>query len=258
MAMIRPTLILEMDLDERDFSEEMATDLRRAYMHISGNQVKSHVAGDGAPENVIRFRMKMRKPCWDASEEGADELWCNVMPKWLRNMFYKVSANMVAFNRMRAESGDPQMIFSWLELDFGGSMLLSIHLNHDSSIPADAGEWVQAARSAWNEGSLGAGVVGVSIPSVASYATQAAPHVIRREIPENLETEFVDVSKDKGTEAAPAESEAAAAECAENADIENGQDGSAMRVEFDVEPFDIDFSVWGVRRADGAVEEINA
>lgn len=259
MAMIRPTLILGMDLDERVHADELVADLRRAYMHIAGSQVGSRPASEGPLENVIRFNMKMRKPCWNLSDEGAEDQWQGVMVKWLHNMFYKVSANMVAFNRMRIEGGKAGMTFSWLELDFGGSMLLRIHLNADSSIPGDAQAWVEKARRLWNEGALGLDVASVSIPSEASYAEQAASHIVAGESVgggEDMheacsESDFV---PDQGQEA-PSDS-ADSVEAAEGA--ESAESAPSVSAIPEVEPFEIDFSTWGITRKDGTMEEIDA
>lgn len=238
MAMIRPTLILNMDIDERSFTDEMAADLRRAYTHIAAARVKDHPACEGVAEQVMRFDVKLNKPYWDASVEGADGHWNDVMLKWLSNMFYKVSSNMLAFNRMRAERGEAGLTFSWLELNFAGNVIVSIHLNPDSSIPASALEWVERARDLCNAGMLGDDVARVSIPSAASYAAQAAPHMIRREATEEL----VDAEADEAFEAA-----------AVDESVEPADDFVT-----EVEPFEIDYSVWGITRGDGTTEEFNA
>lgn len=234
MAMIRPTLILNIDLDERSWTDELAADLRRAYTHVAATQVKSRPACSEAAESVIRLNVKLRSPYWDDDIEGASEQWASGMPKWLGNVFYKVSSNMLAFNRMRTDRGDEGMCFSWMEIALEGDLVLAIRLNADSSIPENALEMVEKARALYNEGALGTDLARISIPSAGSYAAQAALHTVRCEAEETV-------------------LDADAAENA-NADSPEGPADAASVVE----PFDIDFSVWGLTRTDGASEEIEA
>lgn len=91
-AFIRPSLILRMDLDERLFNDECVSDIKRSYSYVAPSLVQAHKQIDGQrPENVMRFMIKLHRAYWDKSDEAAQQLWEGVMPKWLHNMFSKVS-----------------------------------------------------------------------------------------------------------------------------------------------------------------------
>ncbi|MDR1184274.1 MAG: hypothetical protein LBK67_05710, partial [Coriobacteriales bacterium] len=122
-ATIRPTLLLRMDLDEGQFSDERVAEIRRSYSYIAPSSVTSHTTNPESPENTIRFLIRLQQPYWHRSEKGADELWETSILKWLKNMFYKVSNTLVAFNRSARERGTASLDFAWLELEFKDSLL---------------------------------------------------------------------------------------------------------------------------------------
>ena len=95
-ALVRPSLILQMDLDERTCSDEVIAGIKRSYSYVAPTTVATHEPGEGPARNVMRFRIRLHRPYWDKSYPDAEKLWSGMMPTWLRNMFYKVSSTIVA------------------------------------------------------------------------------------------------------------------------------------------------------------------
>ena len=136
-AFIRPSLILRMDLDERLFNDDCVSEIKRSYSYVAPSLVQAHKpVGGQRPENVMRFMIKLHRAYWDKSDEAAQQLWEGVMPKWLHNMFSKVSNTITAANNVRAENGQPAFPYHWLELEFGDNALIAVKTGSDSSFPA--------------------------------------------------------------------------------------------------------------------------
>ena len=274
-AFVRPSLILRMDLDERLFNDEQVADIKRSYSYVAPSLVQSHEPADEARvENVMRFMIKLYRPYWDKSDAAAQELWQGVMPKWLHNMFAKVSNTITAANNIHAENGEPAFSYHWLELEFGDNALMAIKTASDSSFPADGVEMVERVRDLMNEGAFGDGVACVRIPSRASYEAQLAAA-------EAAEAERVAAEQAAATEKAAAQeateqvaagTEPAAAEVAEAASAQAADevapaDADDQAAEEQPEPafsapvlpaFDVDYSTWGIEYADGTIREFNA
>ena len=68
--MIRPTLILQMNLDESVYSEDVVAEIKRSYSYVAPAVVQSHETGNAAPENIMRFVVKIHRPYWLSSEHG--------------------------------------------------------------------------------------------------------------------------------------------------------------------------------------------
>ena len=122
----------------------------------------------------MRFMIKLHRAYWDKSDEAAQQLWEGVMPKWLHNMFSKVSNTITAANSVRAENGQPAFPYHWLELEFGENALIAVKTGSDSSFPADGVDMVERVRDLMNAGALGQDIACVRIPSRASYEAQLA------------------------------------------------------------------------------------
>ena len=273
-AFIRPSLILRMDLDERLFNDEQVADIKRSYSYVAPSLVQAHEPADESRvENVMRFMIKLHRPYWDKSNAEAEELWQGVMPKWLHNMFAKVSNTITAANNVRAENGEPAFPYHWLELEFGDNALVAVKTGSDSSFPADGVDMVERVRDLMNDGALGEGVACVRIPSRASYeaqlaaaeAAEAERRAAEQAAAEADETAGHEVVADAAPEASRAET--AAAEAAE-AHVADGEQPAAAEADAAEEPepkfaapalpaFDVDYSTWGIEYADGTVREFN-
>lgn len=274
-AFVRPSLILRMDLDERLFNDEQVADIKRSYSYVAPSLVQSHEPADEARvENVMRFMIKLYRPYWDKSDAAAQELWQGVMPKWLHNMFAKVSNTITAANNIHAENGEPAFPYHWLELEFGDNALMAIKTASDSSFPADGVEMVERVRDLMNEGALGDGVACVRIPSRASYEAQlaAAEAAEAERVAAEQAAAAEKAAAQEATEQVAAGTEPAAAEVAEAASAQAADevapaDADDQAAEEQPEPafsapvlpaFDVDYSTWGIEYADGTIREFNA
>ena len=268
-AFIRPSLILRMDLDERLFSDEQVADIKRSYSYVAPSLVQSHAPADEARvENVMRFMIKLHRPYWDKSNADAEELWQGVMPKWLHNMFAKVSNTITAANNIHAENGEPAFPYHWLELEFGDNALMAVKTGSDSSFPAEGVDMVERVRDLVNEGALGEGVACVRIPSRASYEAQlaAAEAAQAQAEAEQAAAEAAEEQAAEVDEAAGQEAVAAADVVAEGEAAEFAEAGEADAAE-QPEPafaapvlpaFNVDYGTWGIEYADGTVREFDA
>lgn len=233
VAMIRPTLLLKMSVDESVYTEDVAAEIKRSFSYVSPALIEHHATGEHGVESIIRFIVKMRQPYWSSAEEGADELWNTVMKKWLTNMFAKVSTTASSSNALRREKGEPTLVYSWMDVEFADAVTVSLRLGSDSSIPDDAVESIDAVRTYANEAAFGQGeVVRVRIPSRLSLAS----HV------ENLDDATDAASKDVLGDA-----EALADTSSREQDI--------MEAAAAIKPT---ASIWGVEYADGSVREFDA
>ncbi|WP_462381800.1 hypothetical protein [Senegalimassilia anaerobia] len=257
-AFIRPSLILRMDLDERLFNDECVSDIKRSYSYVAPSLVQAHKPVDGQrPENVMRFMIKLHRAYWDKSDEVAQRLWEGVMPKWLHNMFSKVSNTITAANNVRAENGQPAFPYHWLELEFGDNALIAVKTGSDSSFPADGVDMVERVRDLMNAGALGQDIACVRIPSRASYEAQLAAA-------EQAQTEAA-VAAEQGDSAGQVAEQAELASVTAEQAVDVA--GTAAEAQADpVEPafampelpaFDVDYSTWGIEYADGSVREFS-
>lgn len=229
-AMIRPTLLLRIDLDEGIYNDDVVAEIKRSYSYVAPTLVTSHSSSEEEEaENNICFEVKIRKPYWLSSEEGADELWQEVMLKWLRNMFNKTSVTMTAYNKNRREKDEDELIYGWLELGLG-NVIIAIKLGDDSSVPDGSVDRVAQVRQWVNESVLADEEINyIRIPSRASYQNQ---------IEEAHATAVV-------------EEEAVVVE------QEDGSTEEATEVTEEV-TFDIDYSTWGIEYKDGTVKEFDS
>lgn len=269
-AFIRPSLILRMDLDERLFNDECVSDIKRSYSYVSPSLVQAHKPVDGQrPENVMRFMIKLHRAYWDKSDEAAQQLWEGVMPKWLHNMFSKVSNTITAANNVRAENGQPAFPYHWLELEFGDNALIAVKTGSDSSFPADGVDMVERVRDLMNDGALGRDIACVRIPSRASYEAQLAAA-------EQAQTEAAASAEQGETAGQHGEHAIDAAVAAEGeavvvADQVADAAGTAAETQTDsadvTEPafampelpaFNVDYGTWGIEYVDGTVREFDA
>lgn len=260
-AFIRPSLILRMDLDERLFNDECVSDVKRSYSYVSPSLVQAHKPADGQrPENVMRFMIKLHRAYWDKSDEAAQQLWEGVMPKWLHNMFSKVSNTIIAANNVRAENGQPTFPYHWLELEFGDNVLIAVKTGSDSSFPADGVDMVERVRDLMNDGALGQDIACVRIPSRASYEAQlAAAEQAQTEAAASAEQGETAGQGDEQAIDVAAEGEAVAvADQVADAAADAADAAEPTFVMPELPAFNVDYGTWGIEYADGTVREFDA
>lgn len=175
-ATIRPSLILNMDVDERQYSDDLIAEVKRSYSYVAPSVVAPVTSADAeAPvENTIRLVVRMHRPYWDANDTVACEQWDAVMPKWLKNMFYKVSSTVTACNDVRRKAGQEPLPYAWMEVEFGDNLTVAQATEAGSAFPSDALSVVEKARDLACAGVLGEGAVRLSVPSCASWEAQRA------------------------------------------------------------------------------------
>ena len=259
-AFIRPSLILRMDLDERLFSDEQVADIKRSYSYVAPSLVQSHAPADEARvENIMRFMIKLHRPYWDKSNADAEELWQGVMPKWLHNMFAKVSNTITAANNIHAENGEPAFPYHWLELEFSDNALMAVKTRSDSSFPAEGVDMVERVRDLMNEGALGEGIACVRIPSRASYEAQlAAAEAAQAQAEAEQAAEIDEAAGQEAVTAADVVAEGEAAEFAEAGEADAAEQPEPAFAAPVLPAFDVDYGTWGVEYADGTVREFDA
>lgn len=280
-AFVRPSLILRMDLDERLFNDETVAGIKRSYSYVAPSVVSSHEPADpNYAENNMRFMVKLHRAYWDCNDAEAQQLWENVMPKWLHNMFNKVSNTITAANKVCAEEGTQGMDYAWLELEFGENALVVLKTASDSSLPADGVETFERVRELMCAGKFGEDIACVRIPSRASWEAQlAAAEEAERAAEEAAAAEGgegADVGEAAAEGAAAAEvrsanaqvdgassrevppaaalAEPAAGDVAEAAD----EEAEPVFVAPKLPAFEVDYGTWGIEYADGTVREFDA
>lgn len=273
-AMVRPSLILKMDFDERAYNDEVKSEIKRSYSYVAPSLVETHEARDGRPENVMRFTIKVHRPYWDVNDEASQELWEGSMVKWLHNMLAKVSNTMMAANTQHKNRGERTVDYAWLDLEFGNNLTIRVKLNADSSIPENTYDIVAAVREAACAGVLGDNLAVVSVPSYESWAAQLA--AVEAELAAQAEAEAAAAVEAAAQEAETLEGDqeaetdetvevvedAEAVDDVESADDEledEETDETEELPEFPPFPdFEVDYRIWGVEDADGVIREFDS
>ena len=269
MALIRPSLTLVLDLDERQAHEETQLELKRCYTYITAPIVRRHAPEDAdAPvSNTARAIVNFgTRNYLHSADEGADELWDGIVEQWLGNILHKVGSTMKAFNRRQRSIGLPEVIFDKFDIELaGGEFTVSLHPDLLGFVPEELNAAITLARSLLNDGTF-AGAVRVRIPADESYAAQqeSARAAWDEAYPEVSEPEAVQSSSE--AEAAPEvdyESEEWLAYDRERKSYErtavpitDSDELPPIVREEEPEPpepfsFEVDYSVWGVIYADG-------
>lgn len=266
-AFVRPSLILRMDLDDRLFNDEAIANIKRSYSYVAPSLVCSHEPADAdRVENVMRFTIKLHRAYWDTSDAEASELWQAVMPKWLHNMFNKVSNTITASNKVSAEEGLRGTDYAWLELEFDENALVALKTASDSSFPEDGVDLVERVRNLMGDNVFGEGIACVRIPSRASYEAQlaaakeaqaAAEQAAQAERAAQAEGE-AETASVAAAIGAPAAAEAEVAPAAQLADDVVVEPEEPAFVAPKLPAFDVDYSTWGIEYESGEVREFDA
>lgn len=269
---VRPSLILNVDIDERDFDDEIVADIKRSYSYVAPSQIKPADAPVDTDDvvwpvaNKMTLTVRMHRPYWEKDDPEAQELWEAVMPKWLHNMFAKVSNTITASNKIRREKGRPTLDFPWTGINFIDKMDVTVKAPEDSSIPDSTIDLIEDLREIAATGAFGEGAVAVCIPSKESYDAQYAAAYAEAKAKAEAEAAAArEAAEAEMAAAAMAEAEGfeeigatgdgteelvAAEEVAESAD-----DAAVAEEKLVVVPeFDVDYTLWSVTFADGTVK----
>lgn len=273
-ATIRPSLILNMDVDARQYSDDLVAEVKRSYSYVAPSVVAPVTAADAKEpiENTLRLVVRLHRPYWDANDAAAREQWDAVMPQWLKNMFYKVSSTVAAFNDVRRKAGEDPVPYAWMEVEFGDNLTVAQATEADSAFPADALSVVERARDLACAGAFGEGAVRLSVPSRASWEAQRAAALEAARLEEAIESAAQEqVAPGADEQAAEEAVEAAALVDGAAADARAGVDVEAMGEEASGNPaadeapalrfapaFEVDRTLWGIEYADGTVRTFDS
>lgn len=175
MAMLRPTLTLVLDLDERLAGKGTVLEIKRCYTYVCTPVIRQHAPeSDDAPvRNGARMIVGLgTRKYLHSADEGADALWDDVVGHWIGNMLHKVGGTMRAFNTRQRRIGLPEVVFDRIDVELqGGEFVVSLHTDPQSFIDFDASDQVNRARMMLNSGAL-QGALRVLIPTDESYERQ--------------------------------------------------------------------------------------
>lgn len=284
-ATIRPSLVLNMDIDERQYSDDVVAEIKRSYSYVAPSVIAEKPINTDAPiENVIRLAVRMHRPYWDTNDAAACEQWDAIMPKWLTNMFSKVSATVKAANGVRAKADDDPLPYAWMEVEFGKDITVAQATNSDSSFPEDALSVVEQVRNLMGAGALGEDVVRVSVPAHALWAAQRAEAVAaaaeadvqakQDESAGAAEEGAAEVAGEtavggvgdgaseteqfEGAEGVEGVEVVESAETAETAESAEGAEEAASGLLPFAPAFEVDRSLWGIEYVDGTTRLFDA
>lgn len=201
MALIRPSLTLVLDLDERLATEDTELELKRCYTYICAPLVRKHApeSEDAPVSNRARAIVNFgQRKYLHSADEGADALWDEIVEHWIGNILHKVGSNMKAFNRRQRLIGLPEVIFDNFDIELqGGEFVVSLHPDLLGFVPEELNAAVGMARSLLNDGTF-ANATRVRIPADAAYESQreAAWATWQEEHPEPEEPEAVEAEQE--------------------------------------------------------------
>ena len=275
MVMIRPSLTLVLDLDERAAGKETILEIKRNYAYVCTPVIRTHAAEseDEPVRNTARFIINMGTYKYLlSSDEGADDRWNEIVEPWIGNMFHKVGNTMKVFNDRQRKIKLPEIIFERVNLEMqGGAFNVSLHTDPISFINPELNAQVGLARMLLNDGTL-AGAVQVEAPSDASWQTQneSAWNAWIEEHPEALEPT---PEPEPETEGEP-EEQLTREEWLERDKEAKSYENTAVpvtdseslppipREEEEEEPeqfdFDVDYHIWNVTFEDGTTRIFDA
>lgn len=272
MALIRPSLTLVLDLDDRLWSHDTELELKRCFSYVGAPLVRHHepASEENPVSNTARTIISFgARKYLHSSDEGADELWDDVMEQWLGNILHKVGSTMKAFNRRQRLIGLPEVVFDNFDVELqGGEFVVSLHPDLLGFVPAELNAAITMARSLLNDGTF-AGATRVRIPADDSYDAQQGraweawqlEHPAEESAPAD---NAVVANAPARPEKIDYEDEAWLAADAERKSYENtavpitdSDELPPIEREEEVEPpepfsFAVDYSIWSVTFADGS------
>ena len=207
MALLRPSLTLVLDLDERVAAEQTILEINRSYAHIGTPVIRTHgaetagnaegtaaegadadatenandaeetdateVAEDAPVRNTARLIVNMGTYSYlNSADEGADERWETIVGPWIGNMLRKIGNNMKVFNDRQRKIGYPEVHFDTLDIELGaGAFTVAVRPQGAGDVDEAVAELVTAARNLRNNGTF-ADVVRVELPCAESWNAQ--------------------------------------------------------------------------------------
>ena len=204
MALLRPSLTLVLDLDERVAAEQTILEINRSYAHIGTPVIRTHACEsteDAPVRNTARLIVNMGTYSYlNSADEGADERWETIVGPWIGNMLRKIGNNMKVFNDRQRKIGYPEVHFDTLDIELGaGAFTVAVRPQGAGAVDEAVAERVTAARNLRNDGTF-AEAVRVELPCAESWNAQrdAAWEAWAAEHPEVLEEPDTDEEAPSG------------------------------------------------------------
>jgi hypothetical protein len=272
MAEPRPSLTLVLNVDESVATKDMRLEVDRSFGYVGSTVLRAHAPEDGKPYvNTIDFLVRLgNRRYLRSSDAGADQLWDDVIERWLYNQFYTVGNQIEIFNRRQREIGNPELDFTYMNVNLeNGALTVRTRLDSNGTVPPELSRTITRLRAAYNEGALGDAVVAVTMPSETSFAAQAASAAEEKAAREAAEAERAAAEAAQEAERAAAQA-AVAAEPANNfteaADLVEEEDDETERMRAQVEEkfalpeadFAIDYTQWTVVYADSSTRDFDS
>lgn len=274
MPQPRPSCTLVLDIDERLYSEDVKLEVQRCYAYVCATLVRTHPATEGEPVNTARMLAKLgTRHYLHSTDEGADELWNDVMERWIYNELHKIGNNMVIYNRRQREIGGTELFFDWVEVELeNGALTLAWRTDSTSFIAPECALLASRARTLLNEGACGENVVRIQMPSDASYERQqqqAAEDRARIEAEKaaaaEAEAEAARQAAEEAEKAAEASFlESPALKAEEEAAEAEGETREELREEIEEKyalpeaDFAVDYTLWTVVFEDGTERDFDS
>ena len=120
-------------------------------------------------QNTLVYEVRLHRPYWDANDPVAAEQWDAVMPRWLRNMFYKVSSTQTGYNTMCGEHGSYPLRFATTEIRFGDNCTFAFDTAEDWVLGEPQAQIIEQVRAAICAGELGQDVKRVSVAADGTW-----------------------------------------------------------------------------------------
>ena len=267
MAQPRPSCTLILDIDEALATEETKLEVGRCYTYVGSALVRPHAASDPA-HCYMRLLPKLGcRKYLHSTDEGADELWSEVMEQWFYNQFHTISNNMRIYNRRQREEGNLELRFERLDVELeNGTLTVRLALDSTCRIPPERADVLTSVRNAFNAGALGENVVAVNAPGAASLAAQTEAGHAAALAKAEQEAKQADIqAAEKAAEAEKIEADASdefleSPAIADAERIEAAREVEQMHEKLEEqygeeEPeFVVDFSVWDIEYADGTIK----
>jgi len=171
----RPSLIIRVAVNDRELTADLAQRIKATYSYVGGTVVSGREPQEVDPSapNELVLDIRLHRPYWNAGDPAAQDMWENMMVRWLQNIEYKVGATVVNSYERDEERGCGGVPYRWVEFRFDAHAAIAVETDGGTRLPKDLVATLGRIRALMAAGALGADVVRVRIPRPA--AADACP-----------------------------------------------------------------------------------